>query len=149
MECYFLKQIQNTGNLIIKKFRCFNPTGQTATTSRCQDPRQQQRGSADPPHRCRKSWRTRDGGLQPPGPTLCSLRPHVGSSRLGKKTIIFFYSYLNKYEKKQWQKKLAHIFFISTDERRGVGRRGGHRGGENSFFRVSNSKKRFLNIWQK
>ncbi len=111
MECYFLKQIQNTGNLIIKKFRCFNPTGQTATTSRCQDPRQQQRGSADPPHRCRKSWRTRDGGLQPPGPTLCSLRPHVGSSRLGKKNNYFFLLLFEQIWKKAMTKKTCTYFF--------------------------------------
>jgi len=46
--------------------------------------------------------------------------------------------------KKAMTKKLAHIFSISTDERRGVGRRGGHRGGKNSILRVSNSKTDFL-----
>jgi hypothetical protein len=46
--------------------------------------------------------------------------------------------------KKAMTKKLAHIFSISTDERRGVGRRGGHRGGKNSILRVSNSKNDFL-----
>jgi len=144
----FVEKNKNTGNLIIKKFRCFNPTGQTATTSRCQDPRQQQRGSADPPHRRRKSWRAWDGGLQPPGPTLCSLRPHVGGNRLGKKTIIFSILIWNKYEKSNDKKTCTYFFHFYRWKTRRRSTRGAP-GRENSFFRVRNSKKRFLNIWQK